>query len=157
MGFFRRFTALLIPMFMLALPAHADDIARKVRIADADYTVALESLEIAIGNQGLAIAARHEAAKTIERTAADLGHRPDVLKNGEIVAFCSVRLGAMMLEEDPHNVVNCPMTVAIYQIPSDPTAVYLAWRELSGDSPGTKALNAMLKAIIDETAENSGL
>lgn len=153
MGFIRRLALLLM---VLALPAHADDTTRKVRIPDADYAIALESLEIAIGNQGLNIAARHEAAKVMERTAQDLGHRPDILTHGEIVAFCSIRLGAQMTEEDPHNIVYCPMTVAVYQIPSDPEAVYLAWRHLTGETPAIKAVNALVQTIVDETAENSG-
>lgn len=154
MAFFRRLTLLLL---VFALPALADDTTRKLRIADADYTIALESLEIAIGNQGLNIAARHEAARIMARTAEDLGHRPDILTNGEIVAFCSIRLGAMMTEEDPHNIVYCPMTIAVYQIPKDPNAVYLAWRHLPGDTPAIKAINTLVQTIVDETAENSGL
>lgn len=154
MGLFRRIALLLI---VFAMPALADDTTRKMRIPDADYAIALESLEIAIGNQGLNIAARHEAAKVMARTAEDLGHRPDILKNGEIVAFCSIRLGAMMTEEDPHNIVYCPMTVAVYQIPDDPKAVYLAWRHLPGETPAIKAVNALVQSIVDETAQNSGL
>jgi len=154
MGLFRLLTLLLT---LLALPVLADDTTRKLRIPEADYAIALESLEIAIGNQGLNIAARHEAAKVMARTAEDLGHRPDILKNGEIIAFCSIRLGAMMTEEDPHSIVYCPMTIAVYQIPEDPAAVYLAWRHLPGDTPAIRAVNALIQTIVDETAENSTL
>lgn len=155
--FMRLFRLFALAMLVFALPAQADDTTRKLRIPDADYEIALESLEIAIGNQGLNIAARHEAAKVMARTAKDLGHRPDILTHGEIVAFCSIRLGAMMTEEDPHNMVYCPMTVAVYQIPDDPKAVYLAWRHIPGNTPAIKAVNTLLQTIVDETADSSGL
>jgi len=149
-----RFIALLL--CVSALPAQADETTHKLRIPDADYTIALESLEIAIGNQGLNIAARHEAASVLARTAKDLGHPADLFLNGQIIAFCSIRLGAMMAAEDPHNIVYCPMTVAVYQIPADPKAVYLAWHQLPGDTPAIREVNTLIKKIVDETAENSG-
>jgi uncharacterized protein (DUF302 family) len=137
--------------------AQADDTTRKLRLPGSDYPIVLESLQIAIENQGLAIAARHEAAKVLARTAQDLGHRPDLFLDGEILAFCSVRLGAELAAEDPHNIVYCPMTVAVYRIPAEPDAVYLAWRPMPGDSAGNRAVNALLQRIIDETAESAGL
>ncbi|QID17471.1 DUF302 domain-containing protein [Nitrogeniibacter mangrovi] len=149
----------LLALCLLALGctlARADDATRRLRIADADYQIALESLQIAIVNQGLNIAARQPAAKVLQRTAKDLGHRPDLLLDGEILSFCSIRIGAMLAAEDPHNIVYCPMTVAVYRIPQDPTAVYLAWRHLPDDTPGRRAANALLQKIVDETADSSG-
>lgn len=147
---------LALCLLLLSPLARADDpTTRQLRLADADYAIAVESLEIAIGNQGLAIAARHEAAKVLSRTAKDLGHRPDHFLDGEIFAFCSVRIGAMLAAEDPHNIVYCPMTVAVYRVPADPSAVYLAWRHVPGDTPGIRALNTLLQRIVDETAESA--
>ena len=152
MGIFR---ALALSLLLACATAQADDIHRRQRIAPADYPVALESLQIAIQNQGLAITARHEAAKVLARTAEDLGHRPDLLRDGEILSFCSIRIGALLVAEDPHNIAYCPMGIAIYRIPDDPGAVYLAWRRVQGDTPGAKAANALLQKIVDETAASA--
>ncbi len=154
MGFFR---ALGLSLLLVCASAHADDINRKLRIAGAEYQIALESLEIAIQNQGLNISARHEAAKVLARTAKDLGHRPDLLLDGEILSFCSIRVGAILAAEDPHNIVYCPMSIAIYRVPDDPKAVYLAWRRLPGDTPGRNAANSLLQKIVDETADSASM
>jgi len=154
MGFLR---ALALSLFAVCLVAHADDSTRKRRLDTADFKLVLESLQIAIENQGLAVSARHEAAKVLQRTAKDLGHRDDLLLDGEILSFCSVRLGAVLSEEDPHNIVYCPMSIAAYRIPAEPDAVYLSWRVMPSDTEGRKAVNALLQKIIDDAAESSTL
>jgi uncharacterized protein (DUF302 family) len=152
MGFLR---ALALSLMAVCLVAHADDSTRKLRLDTNDFKLVLKSLQIAIENQGLAVSARHESAKVLSRTAKDLGHRPDLLLDGEILSFCSVRLGAVLAEEDPHNIVYCPMSIAAYRIPAEPDAVYLSWHVLPADTDGRRAVNTLLQKIIDETADSS--
>jgi hypothetical protein len=46
--------------------------------------------------------------------------------------------------------------MAIYTLPNEAGVVHLAWRTAAGDSPGTRAADALLQRIARQTADNAG-
>lgn len=102
-----------------------------------------DSLQMAIEGQGLKITNTNKIAAMLERTGKDLGATRQVYENAEQFEFCSATVSRSMMEADPHAIVMCPYSVAVYTIPGDKT-VYIAYRKPAA----TKSL-ALKKALAE--------
>jgi len=77
-----------------------------------------DSVEMAIEGQGLKITNTNKIAAMLERTGKDLGATRQVYENAEQFEFCSATVSRRMMEADPHAIVMCPYSVAVYTIPA---------------------------------------
>jgi len=66
-----------------------------------------------------------------------------VYEGAEQFEFCSATISRHMMEADPHAIVLCPYSIAVYQIPKDPN-IYIAFRK-----PPTSKDPALKKALAD--------
>jgi len=109
-----------------------------------------DSVEMAIEGQGLKITNTNKIAAMLERTGKDLGETRQVYENAEQFEFCSATVSRRMMEADPHAIVMCPYSVAVYTIPGDKT-VYIAYRKPAAtDNPALKqALGEMEKLLTE--------
>jgi hypothetical protein len=55
-----------------------------------------------------------------------------------VLHFCSARIAWQLARENPLNIAQCPLSMAIYTLPGEPATVHLAWRSPVGDSPGAR-------------------
>jgi hypothetical protein len=92
----------------------------------------------------------------LARTGPALGEDKPVYAQAEVLHFCSARIAWQMAKENPLNVAQCPLSMAIFTLPGEPATVHLAWRGALGDSPGARAANALLARIARQTADNAG-
>ena len=111
--------------------------------AKGTFQEARDLLQFSIEGQGLKITNTNNIATMLERTGKDLGATRQVYENAEQFEFCSATVSRRMMEADPHAIVMCPYSVAVYTIPGD-KAVYLAYRKPAATQ------NPALKQALDE-------
>ena len=150
------FTALAALAFVLASPAATADGIVEQRITPCRYADAREALVDAIEAEGLIPSPPSVFGDMLSRTGPALGEDMPVYAQAEVLHFCSARIAWQMAKENPLNVAQCPLSMAIFTLPGDPSTVRLAWRSAVGDSPGARAANALLARIARQTADNAG-
>lgn len=135
--------------------AFADGIV-EARITPSRYADAREALVDAIEAEGLIPSPPSVFGDMLSRTGPALGEDKPVYAQAEVLHFCSARIAWQMAKENPLNVAQCPLSMAIFTLPGDASTVRLAWRTAVGDSPGARAANALLARIARQTADNAG-
>ncbi|WP_079436715.1 hypothetical protein [Zoogloea sp. LCSB751] len=135
--------------------SHADTI-RHQAITPGHYADAREALVDAIETEGLVPAPSSRFGDMLARTGPAMEQTAPVYRDAEVLHFCSARIAWTLARENPLNVAQCPLSMAIYTLPAEADTVHLAWREAHGDSPGSRAANALLERIAQQTADNAG-
>lgn len=120
-----------------------------------DFNSVRENLELAITERGMVISGVSHVGEMLERTGKDLGAARQIYRKAEILEFCSAALSRRMMEADPHNIVSCPFSIAVYVLPQEPDTVHLAYRRpVSSASEKSKeaaqAVEDLLKSIIQD-------
>lgn len=113
-----------------------------------NFTDTRDAIVTAIENRGLVINATSHIGDMLERTGHDLGKSRRIYEQAEILEFCSASLSRQMMEADPHDIVNCPFTIAIYTLAGNPQTTWVGYRKQSGKSAA--ALERMLSEIVAE-------
>ena len=147
--------AVLCAAALAAGAADPDIVVRELE--PATYPDAREALEDALAEEGLPAATVSGFGAMLARTAPDLGHRADLYAQAEIFSFCSARVAARMAAEDVRHIALCPLTVALYTLPNEPTRVNLAYRRPGPDSPAGHLAAELLARIAARTAAGVGL
>lgn len=148
-------TLAVLALLPAADPARADGI-RHLRIGPALYADAREALVDAIEAEGLVPSPPSQFGDMLARTAPALNETTPVYQQAEVMHFCSARIAWQLARENPLNIAQCPLSMAIYTRPGQNAAVHLAWREANGDSQGARAANALLERIARQVADNAG-
>lgn len=144
-----------LALLLTATAATAEGI-REQRITPSRYADAREALVDAIEAEGLIPSPPSVFGDMLSRTGPALGEDKPVYAQAEVLHFCSARIAWQMAKENPLNVAQCPLSMAIFTLPGDPSTVRLAWRTAVGDSVGARAANALLDRIARQTADNAG-
>lgn len=122
-----------------------------------DLANARAALEDSIVAEGLMPASVSEFGDMLKRTAADLGHPADIYRDAVILTFCSAQVAGRMTSENPRHIALCPLSMALYNLPSEPQRVYLTYRLPATGTPGGAQAEALLGRIARRTAESLGL
>ena len=117
---------------------------------EASFEDAKEDLLDSIQSQGLVINSTSDAKTMLANTAEVSGVTLPVYNNAEILSFCKADLSHALVAANPHNLVLCPYTLAIYVIRAEPEKVYISFRELEGTEAATKPIRKLLIKIIEE-------
>jgi len=128
-----RFT--LSALLLLCAPLLA--VAGDWRVNEAtrgNFADTRDAVVTAIENRGLVINATSHIGDMLERTGNDLGKSRHIYEQAEILEFCSASLSRQMMETDPHEIVNCPFTIAIYTLAGDPQTTWVGYRKPLGKS-----------------------
>lgn len=148
----------LVASLLLAVSCAAfglDGIEERV-ISPARYADAREALQDAIEGEGLVPSPPSRFSDMLSRTGPALGEGAPVYSDAEVLHFCSARVAWQLSHEHPLNAAQCPMSMAIYSLRSEPNVVHLAWRTTLGNTPGSRAADALLARIAKVTIENTG-
>lgn len=153
-----RATQVLVLMIgLVAASAAAEPAATEIVIHSARGTFGdvKERVLMAIENRGMVLNNTAHVGDMLERTGKDLGRTRRVYSHADVLEFCNAVLSRETMEADPHNIVFCPYTIAIYALPNEPGKVYLSYRKppASGSGQSIKALAAvekLLEAIVRE-------
>lgn len=145
--------ARLLLLFALALAqtgAMAGDWQVRQRLA-LPFADVRDAVVMAIERRGLVVNSISRLGEMLQRTAADLGATKQVYVQAEIVEFCSARFSRQMLEADPHDIVLCPFTIAIYTLPGETGGTWVAYRR---PPPAVAAIvEPLLAGIVAEAGE----
>ena len=135
----------LLLLFALALgSARADDFQVRQKFA-TPFADARDAIVMAIESRGLVINYTAHIGDMLQRTGVDLGATRQIFAQAEIIEFCSAKLSRQMMEADPHNIVLCPFAIAIYTLPGEPGATWVAYRR---PPPAVAAIVEPLLAAI---------
>ena len=143
-----------------SLPAGAADIAPVVRYSvEAKYENARDDLINAITGRGLVIDHNSHVAKMLDRTGKDLGTTKKIFGDdqGQTFSFCSSVISRKTMEADPHNILFCPYTIALYTTLAEPKKVYLAYRrpQRTDDSAASRAALKEVEVLLDGIAREA--
>jgi len=143
-----------------ALLAGAADVAPLVRYAvDGEYEIVREDLIYAITGRGLIVDHNSHVARMLDRTGKDLGTTKQIFGDdqGQTFSFCSSVISRKTMEADPHNILFCPYTIALYTTLAEPKKVYLAYRrpQRADDSAASKAALKEVEALLDGIAREA--
>lgn len=138
-----------VALLLLAAGAYADEWAVRKKVAGG-FEETREAITLAIENRGLVINYVSHLGDMLERTGADLGASRRIFGQAQIIEFCSARLSRQMLEIDPHNIVLCPFSIAVYTLPGETEGTWIAYRRPQG--PAATIVEPLLQAIAGEAA-----
>lgn len=136
--------------------AQADD--RVTVKVQADFQAAKEAVEAAITNHGLIVNNVSHVGNMLERTGKEAGLGGPVYGTAEVLEFCSAVVSRRMMEADPHNIVYCPYTVAVYTLPGDSKTAYISYRKppvaKGKTGEALKAVGVLLNDIVTEASQS---
>lgn len=135
------------------LAAAADSMV--IRKANGSFDDVKADVVLAIENRGLVINNTAHIGAMLERTAGDLGARRKVYEQAQVLEFCSAVISRAAMEADPHTIVFCPYTIAVYTVPGERGTVYVSYRRpaLPASAKGAKALQAVDTLLGDIARE----
>jgi uncharacterized protein (DUF302 family) len=143
---------------MVATAAQAGD--RFTLKVKSEFKPAREAVETAITNRGMIVNNVSHVGNMLERTGKEAGLGGAVYGTAEVLEFCSAVVSRKMMEADPHNIVYCPYTIAVYTLPGDPRTTYLSYRQppvqaSKGRTKETlKAVDTLLRDIVTEASQS---
>ena len=149
--------SLLVPG---SLPAGAAESPVIVRYAvEGNYEYVRDDLINAITGRGLVIDHNSHVAKMLDRTGKDLGTTKKIFGDdqGQTFSFCSSVISRKTMEADPHNILFCPYTIALYTTLAEPKKVFLAYRrpQRADDSAASRAALKEVEALLDGIAREA--
>lgn len=124
-------------------------------VTDGKYKEVRENLELAITDQGLVVNNVSTVGAMLQTTGKDLGFTRVVYVSGDVLEFCSATLSREMMEADQTNLVFCPYTIQVYEIPEQPGKVFVGYRRppIVGNDASKESLKkveALLAKIVDD-------
>jgi len=147
--------ALLVPC--LARAADTDPIVRYA--VESKYENVRDDLVNAITGRGLVIDHNSHVGKMLDRTGKDLGATKKIYGDdqGQTFSFCSAVISRKTMEADPHNILFCPYTFALYSMIAEPKKVYLAYRrpQRADDSAASRAALKEVEVLLDGIAREA--
>ena len=151
------FLALFASGTLLAADTDSTPIVRYA--VEGKYENVRDDLVNAITGRGLVIDHNSHVGKMLDRTGKDLGTTTKIFGDdqGQTFSFCSAVVSRKTMEADPHNILFCPYTIALYSTLAEPKKVYLAYRrpQRTDDSAASKAALKEVEALLDGIAREA--
>lgn len=131
--------------------AGAAESAVVVRSAKGEFQDVKQRVLEAIEARGLVVNYTARIGAMLERTGRDIGATRRPYSQAELLEFCSARYSRDAMEADPRNIAFCPYSIAVYTLPDEPGAVYVAYRPPAafGSERSREALRAVAKLLAD--------
>lgn len=139
-------TALISLAGTLCMPSYAAGPV-SLEISPSTYPRAREALVEAIEDEGLVISSVSGFGAMLERTEPDLAHGGNVYRDAEVFAFCSVRIAARLVRENPDNIALCPLSIGLYELKTSPGQLRLVYRTPGTETAGDLDARALLARI----------
>ncbi len=131
-------------------PKHKYPEFANVFSTQSNFADTKEDLLASITAEGLVLSHTLHAKTMLDNTAKVAGTTTPVYDDAEILLFCKSDLSHALTGANPHNIVLCPYSIAIYVIHNEPERVYLSFREPDARATQAKAIKALLTRIIEE-------
>ncbi len=147
---------------MLSIPATSQGSSRQqplktdvawVYSTKGEYNNVRQDVVDAIESYGLVVSYTAHAAAMFERTAGAVGAIKRVYDFADILLFCKADISYQLTLADPHNLVMCPYTIAVYSLRDEKHKVYISFREPDLDIPDYAAVHQLLEDIVSEVVD----
>ncbi len=126
-------------------------------VEDGTFADTLDAVKEIIKGRGINIAHTLPPRDMLERTGPAFGVTEQVLKDGEIIEFCSAKISHQLIEANPENITLCPFTISVYVLNSDPKNVRLTFRKPfvidDASKAAVDAMTGLIMEIIQEAAD----
>jgi uncharacterized protein (DUF302 family) len=119
----------------------------------ANFEQAKENLVMAIEGRGLVVNNVSHVGDMLERTGRDLGSNAKLYGKAEVIEFCSATVSRQMMAANPHNIVFCPYSIAVYTLPGQDDHAWIAYRRLPQQLNGVQAAEELLAGIVREALQ----
>ena len=131
------------------------EIPKYARVFSTEDTFenAKEDLLAAIAENGLVISYTSHAKSMLDNTAAVSSITGSVYENAEILLFCKADLSHKLVAGNPHNIVLCPYSIAIYVLTDEPGRVYISYRTVQASDEKIKALTKPIEDLLIKIIE----
>lgn len=136
------------PKRQFEIPAYA-----RVFSTESSFADAKDDLLEAVANHGLVVSYTSHAKTMLDNTAAVSSVLSAVYANAEILLFCKADLSHKLVAANPHNIVLCPYSIAIYVLSDEPERVYLSYRSVEASDEKIKALTKPIEDLLIEIIE----
>ena len=120
---------------------------------EATFADAKDDLLEAIASNGLVVSYTSHAKTMLDNTSAVSGVSKNVYENAEIILFCKAGLSHELVAGNPHNIVLCPYSIAIYVLQDEPETVYLSFRTVQASDEEIKALTKPIEDLLIKIIE----
>ena len=137
-------------ILLAATPARGADEEIVRHAIKANFEQAKDNLVMAIEGRGLVVNNVSHVGAMLERTGRDVGSGAKLYGKAEVVEFCSATVSRQMMAVDPHNIVFCPYSIAVYTLPGKEDQAWIAYRRLPQRLKGVQAAEALLAGIVQE-------
>jgi uncharacterized protein (DUF302 family) len=127
--------------------------AAHVYNTEGNYQDVKADLIAAIESRGLVISYTAYAANMLARTSEAVGASAKAYDNAEILLFCKADLTYDLTIANPHNLVLCPYSIAIYALVHNPDTIYLSIRRPDLQVAEYASIHSLLEGIIAETLD----
>jgi uncharacterized protein (DUF302 family) len=115
-----------------------------------------ERVVLAIGNHGLVLNYTAHIGSMLQRTGKDIGRDRQIYDKAELLEFCSASVSRATMEANPHNIVHCPYSIAVYTLPGQIEKVYVSYRKPlpTGSAQSMKSLRDVGR-LLDSIAREA--
>ena len=126
-------------------------------VEDGVFADTLEAVKEIIQGKGINIAHTLPPSDMLQRTGPAFGITDQVLKDGEIIEFCSAKISHQLIQANPENITLCPFTISVYVLNADPKNVRMTYRKPfvidEASREAVDAMNELIMGIIQEAAD----
>ena len=126
-------------------------------VEDAAFEDILDAVKETITGKGINIAHTLPSSGMLGSTGPTFGITEPLLKNGEMVEFCSAKVSHQLIQANLQNIVLCPFNIAVYELNSAPGQIHITFRKpYVIDEASIESTNAMVQLmteIVEEAAD----
>jgi uncharacterized protein (DUF302 family) len=118
-----------------------------------EYGNVRQDLVDAIESYGMVVSYTAHAASMFQRTASAVGAIKQVYDFADILLFCKANASYELTLANPHAIILCPYSIAVYSLRKDKSTVYISFREPDLDIPEYAAIHQLLENIVSEVVD----
>ena len=126
-------------------------------VKDAAFADILEAVKETIKGKGINIAHTLPSSGMLGSTGPTFGITEPLLKNGEMVEFCSAKVSHQLIQANIENIVICPFNIAVYELNAKPGQIHITFRKPyvidKASIEATNAMVALMMEIVEEAAD----
>ncbi|NOT18179.1 MAG: DUF302 domain-containing protein [Sulfuriferula sp.] len=121
----------LLVLLLISSPVMAADKNATAQnyTTQGDYVTVRDAIISAVEGRGLKINHINHISDMLARTGQDVGDSKQIYLNAEQMEFCSATLSRTMMEADASNIIVCPYSITVYNLPANPKTIYVMYRK----------------------------
>jgi len=126
-------------------------------VEDGIFEDTLDAVKETIKGKGINIAHTLPSSGMLGSTGPSFGITEPLLKNGEMVEFCSAKVSHQLIQANLENIVLCPFNIAVYELNAEPGKIFITFRKPyvidEASIEATDAMVELMTEIIEEAAD----